>query len=139
MKITSSFFSDEFQSIRNGLSSATSVAVNDPSLDSSLNSYSLRRRSRWDYFMWTMERQGIAVLVLLDLSAAFGAIDHNVLLARMKNCSSIPLKWFTSYLSGRTQRLHINNQFSQPRELLSGVPQGSILGPLLFFDIHSSS
>lgn len=34
--------------------------------------------------MWTMERQGIAVLVLLDLSAAFGAIDHNVLLARME-------------------------------------------------------
>ena len=92
--------------------------------------------------MWTMEKQGITILVLLDLSAAFDTIDHKVLLARMEELlgvQDIPLKWFASYLSGRTQRLHINNHFSQPRELLSGVPQGSVLGPLLFLIIYSSS
>jgi hypothetical protein len=81
------------------------------------------------------KKQGITILVLLDLSAAFDTIDHKVLLARMEELlgvQDIPLKWFASYLSGRTQRLHINNHFSQPRELLSGVPQGSVLGPLLF-------
>ena len=65
--------------------------------------------------MWTMEKQGITILVLLDLSAAFDTIDHKVLLARMEELlgvQDIPLKWFASYLSGRTQRLHINNHFS---------------------------
>ena len=72
---------------------------------------------------------------LLDLSTAFGTIDHNVLPARVEELlgvKDVPLKWFTSYLSGRTQRFHINNQFSQPHELMSGVPQGSYLVPCCF-------
>ena len=85
--------------------------------------------------MWTMERKGVTILVLLDLSAAFDTIDHNVLFQRMEELLGVhgaPFQWFRSYLSGRTQRVQINGEFSTPQELRFGVPQGSVLGPQLF-------
>uniref|UniRef100_A0A671TKJ2 Reverse transcriptase domain-containing protein n=1 Tax=Sparus aurata TaxID=8175 RepID=A0A671TKJ2_SPAAU len=57
------------------------------------------------------------VLVLLDLSAAFASVDHNILINR-----------FTSYLSGRSFSLYANQVMSDTTELLCGVPQGSVLG-----------
>jgi hypothetical protein len=77
--------------------------------------------------------EGKAVLlVLLDLSAA---IDHNILLSRLSNSFGIKgtaLKWFRSYLLDRTQVANINGKESEPQYLKFGVPQGSVLGPLLF-------
>ena len=72
---------------------------------------------------------------LLDLSAAFDTIDHQVLLNRLRLSFGIrgyALEWIASYLSDRTQRVSFENYFSQSRYLSCGVPQGSYLGPLLF-------
>ena len=75
------------------------------------------------------------MLVLLDLSAAFDTIDYEILLLRLEIdidvCGSA-LAWFRSYLSGRTQSVRIHNTTSQPQPLHYGVPQGSVLGPVLF-------
>ena len=75
------------------------------------------------------------VLVLLDLSAAFDTIDHEILLLRLEidiGVCGFALAWFRSYLSGRTQSVRIHNTTSQPQPLHYGVPQGSVLGPVLF-------
>ena len=76
------------------------------------------------------------ILILLDLSAAFDTIDHEVLLGRLKesfNFTGDVLRWFRSYLSDRSQVVIINKMFKSIQEpLLYGVPQGSVLGPLLF-------
>ena len=75
------------------------------------------------------------VLVLLDLSAAFDTIDHNILLERMEKrfgFRGIALKWFKSYLEHRVQSVKIKHSISKPRHISYGVPQGSVLGPLLF-------
>jgi hypothetical protein len=85
--------------------------------------------------MWSMERQGVTILVLLDLSSAFDTIDHRVLLTRLCDLlgvTDIPLEWFTSYLADRSQRVCIDGKFSNIQFLRYGVPQGSALGPLLF-------
>ncbi len=78
--------------------------------------------------------QGVA-LVLLDLSAAFDTIDHCILLERLENHCGITgcaLEWVRSYLTDRTQSVVIGDMLSDPLPLDIGVPQGSVLGPLLF-------
>ena len=74
-------------------------------------------------------------LLLLDLSAAFDTIDHSVLIKRLKdvfNISGTVLQWFTSYLSGRSFCVKIKCSLSNGVITFYGVPQGSILGPILF-------
>ena len=75
------------------------------------------------------------MLLLLDLSAAFDTIDHEILLQRLRVSGGVcgtALAWFRSYLSGRTQSVKILKTTSKPRLLRYGVPQGSVLGTLLF-------
>ena len=72
---------------------------------------------------------------LLDLSAAFDTIDHDILFSRLEHGFGIKgtaLKWFHSYMTGRQFRVSVGNVFSDYYDLKCGVPQGSILGPLLF-------
>ena len=76
----------------------------------------------------------VSILSLLDLSAAFDTIDHDILIRRLHTtfgCSGTVLDWFTSYLSFRTQSVLVGHA-STPSALKCGVPQGSVLGPLLF-------
>ena len=75
------------------------------------------------------------LLVMLDLSAAFDTLDHGILLNRLEHTVGLKgsaLSWMRSYLSNRHQQVHIDNAVSQKVQLSTGVPQGSVLGPLLF-------
>uniref|UniRef100_A0A3B3WG99 Reverse transcriptase domain-containing protein n=1 Tax=Poecilia mexicana TaxID=48701 RepID=A0A3B3WG99_9TELE len=81
------------------------------------------------------DRNKITVLVLLDLSAAFDTVDHDILLSRLEHwvgISGTALSWLKSYLSNRTFHVSIGNFKSKLIDIICGVPQGSILGPLLF-------
>ena len=72
---------------------------------------------------------------MLELSAAFDAIDHNILLSRLCNVYGITRNthdWFRSYLIGRIQRVVIEDSVSVDQELRFGVPQGSVLGPKIY-------
>ena len=76
-----------------------------------------------------------AILVLLDLSAAFDTIDYQKLLNLLNQyfgIRGVAFKWFESYLKDRTQTVQIGSCTSTPVTLKYGVPQGSVLGPILF-------
>lgn len=72
-------------------------------------------------------------LVLLDLSAAFDTVNHNILIDRARNVGIqvLALQWLSSFLSNRFQAVRLGNFSSNKKELTSGVPQGSSLSPLL--------
>ncbi len=81
------------------------------------------------------DRDCISPLVLLDLNAAFDTIDHNILLNRLENDVGIrgsALAWFKSYLSDRHQFVAVNEEVSYQSQVQYGVPQVSVLGPILF-------
>ena len=82
----------------------------------------------------SLDKGGYAGGVLMDLSKAFDCMNHELLLAKLYayGFKKDSIKIIHSYLNNRWQRVKINNSFSQWTELLLGVPQGSVLGPLLF-------
>ena len=75
------------------------------------------------------------LLLLLDLSSAFDTVDHSLLLERLETLTGVTgaaKEWLVSYLSSRTQVVAVGDARSKPMPLTTGVPQGSVLGPLLF-------
>ena len=77
----------------------------------------------------------VCLLTMLDLSAAFDTLDFDILFERLSSTfgiSQVPLEWFKSYLSNRQQKVKIREFYSDQIPLSFGVPQGSVLGPLLF-------
>lgn len=82
-----------------------------------------------------LDNRCVAYLVLLDLSAAFDTIDHEILISRLRRqfgIQDIALEWLISYLSDRTQAVTVMSTSSPEHNVTIGVPQGSVLGPLLF-------
>ena len=82
-----------------------------------------------------MDAGKVTALTLLDLSATFDTIDHTILLSTLDDWFGVtgkPLNWFKSYLTGKCQRIKIGDCLSSKDDLNFGVPQGSVLGPLLF-------
>lgn len=82
----------------------------------------------------TLDKKGLVGAVLMDLSKAFDTINHELLIAKLYayGFDKDALKIIFSYLNDRYQRTKINTTFSSWTELLQGVPQGSVLGPILF-------
>ena len=87
-----------------------------------------------DFVATGMDKQMDTGMILVDLQKAFDTLDHGVLLEKMKyfGFRASVIKWFESYLSNRKFLVCIDNVFSEAGTLKYGVPQGSILGPLLF-------
>ena len=82
-----------------------------------------------------LDNRKISILSLLDLSAAFVIIDHKTLLSRLESSYGIcdtDLAWFRSYLIDRSQTVSVNGRYSPSTPLKYGVPQSSVLGPVLF-------
>ena len=94
-----------------------------------------------DHLINAIGSQKVSCLCLLDLSAAFDTIDHNILITRLSSWFGIHgsvLSWFKSYLSSRSFRVKCDENLSFFHTSSCGVPQGSVLGPLLFGTFISS-
>ena len=81
-----------------------------------------------------MDRKEYCIGIFLDLSKAFDAVNHSILLRKLQHYGirGVALKWMNSYLSNRFQFVQYNEYQSVSEQICCGVPQGSILGPLLF-------
>ena len=77
----------------------------------------------------------VSLLLLLDMSAAFDTVDHDILIARLDKTFEVrqtPLQWFRTYLSGRSQTILSSSSCNAKQLIQLGVRQGSVLGPILF-------
>ena len=85
---------------------------------------------------WTENREDrkITGVLFWDLSAAFDTLNSNLLIQKLRlyGCDTKMCKRFNSFLMGREQAVRIGDQISRPLQLRSGVPQGSILSPIIF-------
>ena len=91
--------------------------------------------------LWSMEQRQIVTVVLLDLSAAFDMVDHDILLSILNKQFGIcgkALEWFNSYLQPKFFKVKIGKGYSQPQQLHFSVPQGSCSGANVFTYYWSS-
>ena len=87
-----------------------------------------------DRIISALDEKKLPLTIFMDLSKAFDTLDHEILLKKLHyyGISGIALKWFRSYLTHRSQYVELNYTSSDQKLIETGVPQGSILGPLLF-------
>ena len=87
-----------------------------------------------DSWAFDTDRGNVNAVVFLDLKKAFDTVDHDVLLGKLSlyGIQESAYDWFKSYLNNRTQKCVVNGSLSKVCSLGCGVPQGTILGPLLF-------
>ncbi len=95
-----------------------------------------------DSWLAALDSGNMVGVAFVDLSKAFDSVNHNILASKLRSygCSSQTVNWFKAYLSGRSQVVHVKGHMSSEESIACGVPQGSILGPLLFLlfvnDLH---
>ena len=87
-----------------------------------------------DKISQAMENREFSIGIFIDLAKAFDTIDHNILILKLAHYGvrGVVLNWFASYLHNRSQFVQLNNHTSACKPIVLGVPQGSVLGPLLF-------
>ena len=88
-----------------------------------------------NHVLCAIDNNESVILLLLDLSAAFDTVDHSILLSRLRDRFGVKgtgLAWFESYLTSRKQFVQVSGCRSTQRSLERGVPQGSVLGPILY-------
>ena len=87
-----------------------------------------------DSWAYDIDNGKINGVIFLDLKKAFDTADHQILLSKLNyyGIHGKSFKWFHSYLENRTQKCSVNGSLSNSYSLTCGVPQGTILGPLLF-------
>ena len=88
-----------------------------------------------DRVITALDEKRLPISIFMDLSKAFDTLDHKILLSKLQyhGVTGTALSWFNNYLSNRSQYVEINGISSDVKKNIdTGVPQGSILGPLLF-------
>jgi len=81
-----------------------------------------------------INEKNFTMALFIDITKAFDTVDHGIFLLKLHNCGfrGNSYNWLKSYLANRTQRVKVGNSFSEESKLSLGVPQGSVLGPVLF-------
>ena len=88
----------------------------------------------YDSWVEEVDDGNLVGVMMVDLSAAFDMVDHDILLKKLQlfGLDDMALSWVKSYLSGRCQSVYVDGCLSPPLYIACGVPQGSVLGMLLY-------
>ena len=88
----------------------------------------------YDQWLHEVDNDKMVGIMMVDLSAAFDMVDHSILMQKLEiyGLDNQTITWIQSYISGRSQAVMVDGALSPALSLMCGVPQGSILGPLLY-------